>query len=94
MADLKLLLTIPEAIAGQPALAISSNRNYKETVINPITGEEIPNPVTRLQVAAGVLMSFVKEEMIAYYVPDLAKADRQAKIDEIKGFAITIQVVP
>lgn len=93
MADLKLLITIPEAYAGRPAMAISSNRNYQAILTAP-DGEQYANPLTRMQVAANVLLNFIKEEMIAYEVPDLAKSDRQAKVDEINAISITIEVVP
>lgn len=94
MADLKLLITIPEQYAGRPAQAICANRDYQSTIKNPITGEEVANPVNSVDFALSVIMKFLKDEMIAHEVPDLAKADRQSKINEINGMSITVEVIP
>lgn len=93
MADTKLKLTIPEAFAGRPVAAITARYGYKAVLVNPLTGEETNNPVTPLQFTAGILMRFVKENVIAHEVPDLAKEDRAERVAEINAVQISVEQI-
>lgn len=93
MADTKLQIIVPEAFAGRPVIAITNRYGYQSTILDPDTGRPIVNPVTPLQFTANIIMKFIKENVKAYEIPDLAKADRKLRDIEIDAVTIVIEQV-
>lgn len=89
----QVLVTIPDIWAPLLVQAECKNNGYKPTVLNPETGEQIANPVTAAQFAFACRIKYLKDNLKAALVPDLAKADRAAKIAEIDAIQITMEIV-
>jgi len=68
-----IVIPMPDSVKADVLAAFSAQFGYAETVTDPNTNQQIPNPVTREQ--------FV-EDMVAYYILDVVKGHllRQAMI--------------
>ena len=90
----QVIVTIPDVFAPRVLAAFAKNYRYPVTVTDPDTGEQKPNPETPFQFAAKQRIKFLKDNVKAAEVPDLALGDRAVRIAEIDAVEITISMVP
>lgn len=88
----QLLFTIPDEWA--PKLAAVYAEGYQATYIDPETKEVVNNPETLQQYITKKRIQKMKQDLIEFYVPPLAREDKAAKIAEIMAIDITIVPVP
>lgn len=82
---------IPIAFASRVVSALSKSFRYEPVIIDEFEGA-IDNPVSAQEYIASKKVQEVKDHVIAHEVPDLAKDDRQERIDEINAAAITVEI--
>lgn len=88
----KALITIQDPWGPLAVAAECKNHGYQATILDE-NGDPISNPETPFQFVARYRIKYIKDNLKAALVPDLAKADRQAKIDEIDAIVVTIEQV-
>ncbi len=84
-------IRIPDAIIADVIDAFAALYNYRETITDPETGEQIPNPLSKADFARRKVEDYVKEIVKAYRVNRAAeiarsteeeKADKEVKVGE------------
>lgn len=86
----QVLVTIPDPWGAAIVAAECKNYKYSATLVNPETGALEANPQTALAFAIERRIQYMKDNLKAALVPDLAIADRAAKIAQIDAIEITI----
>lgn len=89
----QVLVTYPDEYAERIVCDLCAQYHYQWTVLDPDTGEQVSNPETPFEFMSKLKIKWIKDNMKAHEVPDLAKADRQARVDEIDSIEITIEIV-
>lgn len=84
--------TMSAQVAARVAAAFAKNYNYQATITNE-EGEMVANPETLQQFIFRQREKFIKDNIKAAEVPDLARADRAAKIAEIDALEIIFEYI-
>ena len=63
---MQITFTIADAIASRIIDALALRHGWTETIIDPDTGEPIPNPITKGAWAKRYIIYFIKEEVKLY----------------------------
>jgi hypothetical protein len=90
----QVIVTIPDDFAPRVMAAFSKNYGYQAFIGVDDQGNPVPNPQSLFDFVVQQRIKFLKDNVKAAEVPDLAKADRQAQVDGIDAVIITIVPVP
>lgn len=96
MPNVKVIITMPATVLPRIQAAKVAKYAYKAEILDPETGDLIPNPVTVQEFLLATRIQEEKDNLKKYEVPRLAIEDRAARIEEIDGIEITIttEIVP
>lgn len=89
--SLVITMTIPIAFGARMQAALAANYRYQALVIDE-NGALVSNPQTVQEFILANRVQELKNHVAAYEVPDLAKDDRQDRIDEINAVSITSEI--
>ncbi len=62
----QLIFDIPDAVAARAVNGVAYFNGYMDTITDPATGAQIPNPVTKQAYAKQVIARWIKVQVVAY----------------------------
>ncbi len=62
----QLVFEVPDAVAARAVNAVAYYNGYMDTIIDPATGNPIPNPETKAHYAKMVIARWIKAQVVAY----------------------------
>ena len=77
----QLIITVPDDIAEEALLAISTQRGYRETTGDEFGGETEPNPQTRVAFIKQTIINDLKRDFKKYKVRQSRIEEQQINVD-------------